>query len=274
MDLNIIQILLLSLLGVIAILDSLTLSLQIFSPVASGFIAGIIVGDISSGLYIGGSLQLLILGVSTYGGASIPDYTSAAIISTALVATSGGSLTPEAAMTLAVPVGLLLINFDILARYSNTFIVQRIEADIENGKYESAVRKNLLGILTWGASRFIPIFIALILGNAYMVSIMDWVQNNIQWLLDGLSVAGGLLPVVGIAILCRYLPIKQYFYYAILGFLLVAYINVPITGVALFGLVIAFVLYNQEDKLVIANTNESAKESSLTSEEGIYEYDE
>lgn len=270
MSLDFVQILLLSLLGGIAVLDSLTFDIGLKSPIGVGLITGLITGNVEAGLFIGGTLQLLILGVGTYGGASIPDYMSATIIATALVASSNGSLTPEAAISLAIPVGLLMLNFDILARYSNTFITQLIENDIRDGKYESAARKNFLGIITWSLSRFVPIFIALMLGNAYVESIMSWISTNIQWLLDGLAVAGGLLPVVGIAILLKYLPLKKYFYFAILGFLLVAYLQVPITGVALFGLVIAFVVYNQVQPVVVA----SSGEMDLDSNTGVYEYDE
>lgn len=269
MTLDLFQIILLSLLGAIAVLDSLTFDIGIKSPIGVGLITGLITGNVEAGLYIGGTLQLLILGVGTYGGASIPDYMSATIIATALVASSNGSLTPEAAITLAIPVGLLMLNFDILARYTNTFIAQLIENDIEAGKYERAVRNNYLGIITWSLSRALPIGVALILGNAYVESIMTWIAANIQWLLDGLAVAGGLLPVVGIAILLKYLPLKTYFYYAIFGFLLVAYVQMPITGVALFGLVIAFVVYNQASPVNAAQVDNP---SSIELE--VYEYDE
>lgn len=272
MGINILQILVLSAFGALAVLDSLTFDIGLNKPIGIGLLTGIVVGDVPTGLFIGGTLQLLILGVGTYGGASIPDYMSATIIATALVTTSDGTLTPEAAITIAVPVGLLMLNFDILARYSNTFIAQLIEKDIENEKYESAVRKNYLGIITWSLSRFVPIFVALVLGNAYIESAMTWMSQNIQWLLDGLAVAGGLLPVVGISILLRYLPLKQYFYFAILGFLLVAYINIPITGVALFGIVAAFIIYNQEEQVQIVTNVNSNEELSVSEED--YEYDE
>ncbi len=270
MNLDIIQILLLSILGGIAILDSLTFNFGLSSPIGAGLITGLITGNIEVGLFIGGTLQLLILGVGTYGGASIPDYMSATIIATALVTSSNGSLSPEAAITLAIPIGLLMLNFDILARYSNTFIAQLIENDINIGMYERAVKKNFLGIIPWFLSRSVPIFIALMLGNTYVESIMNWMSNNIQWLLDGLAVAGGLLPVVGIAILLKYLPLKKYFYFAILGFLLVAYLQVPITGVALFGLVIAFVVYNQSQPMIATNVGEN----NLNSDTEVFEYDE
>lgn len=204
-------------------------------------------------------------------GASIPDYASATIIATALVATSGGTLTPEAAITIAIPVGLLLLNFDIFARWSNTFVVNRIESDIKNGEYKKAINKNKLGAINWGLSRFIPVFLALVLGQAFIEEAVTWINANIQWLMDGLTIAGGLLPAVGIAILLKFMPIQKYFYFALLGFLLVAYLGVPITGVALFGLIAALIVYTQGDKGNDVNNTPSAV---IMSEEGVYEYDE
>ncbi|WOO87918.1 PTS sugar transporter subunit IIC [Mollicutes bacterium LVI A0039] len=269
MELSIIQILLLSLLGACAILDSLMFQVGFSRCVVIGLIAGLIVGDVTSGLYIGGTLGLLILGVGTYGGASMPDYQSGTIIAVALVATSGGSLDVQTAVALAVPVGLLLLNFDILARYCNSYIVILIEKAVALEKYDLAYKYNLLGFLTWGGSRFIPIFLALLLGNAFIEDALDFLTTNASWLLDGLAIAGGILPVVGICVLLKYLPVKQYYYFAILGFLLVAYLNVPIMGVALFGLVIAVITFN-------ANTNQPASVIGVdVIEEGDYdEYDE
>lgn len=270
MELNLFQITLLSLLGAISILDSLTFQFGFHTKLIVGFCAGVIVGDVTTGLYIGGTLQLLSLGVEAFGGASVPDYVSASIIGTALVAGSGGELTPEAAITIAIPVGLLLLNFDILARWLNSFIVNSMEKDIEKGNYDKAVKKNLLGILPWGLSRFIPIFIALVLGQQFVTQAVDWINTNIAWLMDGLKVAGGLLPVVGMAILLKFLPIKKYFYFALFGFLLVAYLNVTVTGVALFGLIIAIVMYKQgiSKSEIIMPTNTQSMEGDT------YEFEE
>ncbi|MGL4590125.1 MAG: PTS mannose/fructose/sorbose/N-acetylgalactosamine transporter subunit IIC [Mycoplasmatales bacterium] len=272
MELMWIQIFLLSLLAAISILDSLSFQFGFHTIVGIGFLAGLVVGDVTTGLFIGGTLQLLILGIGTYGGASIPDYASATIIATALVATSNGTLTPEVAITIAIPVGILLLNFDILARWTNTFIIDKIESDITNKKFSQAIKKNHLGIITWGLSRFLPVFIALVLGQQFVEQFIEWINTNIQWLMTGLTVAGGLLPAVGIAILLKFMPIKKYFHFAILGFILVAYLSVPITGVALCGLIASVILYNQTSKYEM-KTNNSNQE--LTNDvEGIYEYDE
>ena len=42
-------------------------------PVITSVFAGLIVGDMESALYIGGTLQLMSLGIASVGGASVPE---------------------------------------------------------------------------------------------------------------------------------------------------------------------------------------------------------
>ena len=64
------QILLLTLYSAYQICDELTIVSSAGSPVFAGFITGLVMGDLATGLFIGGSLQLFVLGVGTFGGAS------------------------------------------------------------------------------------------------------------------------------------------------------------------------------------------------------------
>lgn len=64
------QILLLTLYSAYQICDELTIVSSAGSPVFAGFITGLIMGDVTTGLLIGGNLQLFVLGVGTFGGAS------------------------------------------------------------------------------------------------------------------------------------------------------------------------------------------------------------
>ncbi len=59
------QILLLTLYSAYQICDELTIVSSAGSPVFAGFITGLIMGDVTTGLFIGGSLQLFVLGVGT-----------------------------------------------------------------------------------------------------------------------------------------------------------------------------------------------------------------
>lgn len=74
------QILLLTLYSAYQICDELTIVSSAGSPVFAGFITGLIMGDVTTGLLIGGNLQLFVLGVGTFGGASRIDATSGAVL--------------------------------------------------------------------------------------------------------------------------------------------------------------------------------------------------
>ena len=84
------QILLLTLYSAYQICDELTIRfiLQV-PPVFAGFITGLIMGDVTTGLLIGGNLQLFVLGVGTFGGASRIDATSGAVLATAFSVSQG-----------------------------------------------------------------------------------------------------------------------------------------------------------------------------------------
>ena len=67
------------------------------------------------------------------------------------------------------------------------------------------------------------------------------------WLMDGLKIAGGLLPAVGIAILLRYLPVRKYYAYLLIGFLFAAYLKVPMLGIAIAGAALASIAYRRAE---------------------------
>ena len=149
----------------------------------------------------------------------------------------------EFGVTLAIPIGLLMIQLDILARFSNTFFQHKAEMLVEEGSYEAAARMNLFGIIPQSLSRMLPVFLALVFGSAFVELVVD---NLPMWLMNGLKTAGGILPSLGIAILLRYLPVSKNISYLILGFVLAAYLKVPVLGVALVGLAAAILSYQSE----------------------------
>ena len=70
-------------------LDRRGLSLTHARPAIVGLICGLILGDVNSGLYIGGTFTLMSLGVAAIGGSSVPDYGVATIIACAFAQTTG-----------------------------------------------------------------------------------------------------------------------------------------------------------------------------------------
>ena len=235
------QILLLTLYAGFAFYDGNNTTFGTVKPTMAGFFAGLVLGDVQTGLIVGGTLNLLVLGIGNFGGASIPDYMTGALLGSASAIQSGQGA--EFGVTLAIPIGLLMIQLDILARFSNTFFQHKAEKLVEEGNYEAAARMNLFGIIPQSLSRMLPVFLALVFGSAFV----ELVVNNLpMWLMNGLKTAGGILPSLGIAILLRYLPVSKNISYLILGFVLAAYLKVPVLGVALIGLAAAILSYQSE----------------------------
>lgn len=238
------RIILLTLYAVLAIYDGLNIKLEFGKPMMAGMFAGIIMGDIKTGLYVGATLQLLILGVSNFGGATIPDYTTAALIATPLAIASGENV--EFAIGLAVPIGLLMTQLDILARTANVFLAKRAEKAAETERYNLLDCYNFCGIISWGIARGLPVFLALTFGIGFVERIL---AVSPGWLITGLKLAGTVLPAVGISILLKYLPIKKFYPYLIIGFVMVVYFNIPMLGIALLGASIAVVSYNNSTRM-------------------------
>lgn len=211
------QILLLTLYAGYQIIDELQIYSSLSAPVAAGFVAGIIMGDVKTGLIIGGSMQLMVLGVGTFGGASKIDANSGTVLATAFAV--GLKMDPQQAIaTVAVPVAALMVSLDVLGRFANTYFAHRIDAKVKANDYKGIERNFLMGIIPWSFSRIIPVGLALAFGSGLVKQIVNYLNGPLKWLGDGLTVAGAVLPAVGFAILLRYLPVKKHFAYLILGF--------------------------------------------------------
>lgn len=234
------QILLLTLYSAYQICDELTIVSSAGSPVFAGFISGLIMGDMATGLAIGGSLQLMVLGVGTFGGASRIDATSGAVLATAFSVSQG--IDPELAVsTIAVPVAALLVYTDIAGRFSTTFFAHRVDAAIERFDYAGIERNYLLGAIPWALSRALPVFLALAFGGGFVEAMVNTIEQY-KWIAAGLTLAARMLPGLGFAILLHYLPLKRNLHYLAVGFALTAmltvlYGNVSALGGAVAGIV-------------------------------------
>lgn len=293
------QVLLLSLYAGYQILDELQIYSSMNAPVFAGFFSGLVMGDVVTGLYIGGSLQLMVLGVGTFGGASKIDANSGTILATAFSVALG--MDPEQAVAaIAVPVASLMIQLDVLARFANTFFAHRIDKNVEDMNYKAIGRNFLLGALPWSLSRLVPVFLALAFGGGVVEKVVAVLNGDLKWLGDGLSVAGAVLPAVGFAILLRYLPVKKHFPYLILGFTITALLTtvfsniqllgtsvasvvkdfqgvfngLPMLGIALIGFAFATISYKNSSNKTVIQSQEDTKSESKTLDGGEIDDDE
>lgn len=247
------QILLLTLYSAYQICDELTIVSSAGSPVFAGFISGLIMGDMATGLTIGASLQLMVLGVGTFGGASRIDATSGAVLATAFSVSQG--IDPELAVaTIAVPVAALLVYTDIAGRFSTTYFAHRVDAAVEKFDYAAIERNYLLGAIPWALSRALPVFLALAFGGEFVDAMVQAIKEY-QWIANGLTLAARMLPGLGFAILLHYLPLKRNLHYLAVGFVLTAMLTVLYGNVSALGGAVAGIVGTLPEDAGIAFVN-------------------
>lgn len=206
-----------------------------------GTISGLIMGDLNTGLMIGGTFQLMSLGVAALGGASAPNYGLATIIGTFIAVRTGTGI--DAAVAVGLPVGLLAIQLEVVIRIVNNFVAHRMQIDNNEGKWGSMNRIALVGPLLCSLQTIIPTLIVVCFGASVVNFILDIIP---QWVTDGLSIAAGMLPVVGIGMLMRYMPVKKFLPFILIGFVLSAYLSMPVLGIAIVGFAAAFWYFTTE----------------------------
>ncbi len=212
-----------------------------FRPLVAGTGAGIIVGDVNLGMAIGATLELTALGVYTYGGATIPDYQTGAIIGTVLAHAGGGDFAAQTAAGLAVglPAAVLLASLDPIGRFLPTFWIHQADRYAEQGNANGLTWMHWTAFIPWALVRAIPTFIAaLALNNNTVTDIQNAIPKEFT---AGMTLVGAILPCVGFAMLLKMMPVAKYWYMLLLGFVLYAYMKLPLLGIVLFGLAIAFI---------------------------------
>lgn len=229
----------LGLIGVFCIFDSRLLGrLNFERPLITSTLVGLALGDLQTGLELGATLELMSLGIVTIGAAAPVDMNMAAIITTAFTILTDAS--PETAIALSVPIALLGQSIAIVVRILLANLTHVAEHAIEIKKFKRARDMHIVwGTFCYALSYFIPIFLAVYLGAGVVEIIVNYIP---EWLSNGLLLSTKLLTAYGISLLLSMMLKKELIPYFILGFFLVGYFQLDITGVAVFASVIAFVV--------------------------------
>lgn len=225
-------------------------------PVIIGMLVGLIMGDVSVGLVIGGTLQLMSLGVAAIGGSSIPEYGVATIVGVFLAIRTGAST--GTAIAVGLPVGMLTLQFDVIMKIINNFFAHWSQRLLHEKKFEKMDMVFYLTVFCWMLKYVIPITLVVLFGTPIVKAVLHIIPT---WFTNGLTIAGGMLPVVGIGMLLRYMPVKKYFTYLILGFVAAAYVKIPVLGIALIGGAAAYAIYQHNVQKLTQETTVTADAS-------------
>ncbi|MDN0008112.1 PTS N-acetylgalactosamine transporter subunit IIC [Providencia stuartii] len=205
-------------------------------PVVIGPIVGLILGDVQTGLLLGGTLELVWMGMVPLAGAQPPNVVIGGIIGTTFAIMTHAD--PKVAIGIAVPFSIAVQGCITLLFTLYSPMMHKCDEMVKKLNWRGIEMVNYFGILILFSFYFIVAFLPIYFG-ADAASAM--VQKAPQWLLDGLAVAGGMMPAIGFSLLMKIMMKKTYVAYFILGFISVTFLNMPIIAVALGAFAIALI---------------------------------
>lgn len=207
-------------------------------PLVTGFLVGLVLGDVKQGVIIGGQLQLIWMGATGIGLSAQLDIGTGGTIGTAFALMTGKGA--EVAITFGLPVSILM-------QFMNTVKMTFFSGMMHKAdQYAEAV--NIRG-MTWihyscGLITFVlyffPTFFTIYLGSGAVEAI---VKQLPEWVTQGLTAVSSLLPALGFAMLMQILMETRLIPFFIVGFVAAAYTGLDMMAITLIAFAIAWVMY-------------------------------
>lgn len=206
-------------------------------PVVLGVFIGLVFGDVQAGLIYGATIQLLYMGGIEAGGNIPNDQGLAACI--AIPAALLNNLDAATAVALAVPFGVLGVLINNVRRTINSLYNTRADKLVEEQKYDRlSLFSFVIPWLTNGILYFTPVFIATLFGANVVQAFINIIP---EWLMNGLSNAGAMLPALGFALTLVVMGKKQYLPFFVLGFFSYSVLGFSMLTGAVFAICIAMI---------------------------------
>jgi PTS system mannose-specific IID component len=223
--------------------------------ITCGFWSGLILGDVVTGVIAGGVIQLIYAGQSGAGGVIPNDEGAAGLLGSAVVILSG--IEPGLAISIAVAVGLLFAQLDIIKRIIHGYFGKLVDKYAAEGNVKGIYKVGLGYTMILKAILFgVPMFIATYYGTTVIGNLMNLLP---EWLTNALTVAGGMLPAIGFAMIIVMIGRLDLIPFFIGGFLLSGYTSLGIMPKVYIALAISY--------LYIIFTNKSKEEEEAFEEE-------
>lgn len=215
MDINIIQVILVFLVTFVAAIDQFSFLESLYQPIVMGPVVGAVLGDVQTGLIVGGTYQLMTIGNMPVGGAQPPNAVIGGIMATVLAISL--KLEPTVAVATAVP-------FSLLGQYAVTLLftlASPLMTVADKAAHEANPKKivwiNFGAMAAVGAIFGIIVTLFFVGGATFGETVVNAIP---EWLMAGLSAAGGMMRYVGFAILLKVMVSRELWGFYFMGFAL------------------------------------------------------
>ena len=229
MEITTLQIVLVFIVACIAGMGSILDEFQFHRPLIACTLVGIVLGDMKTGIIIGGTLEMIALGWMNIGAAVAPDAALASIISTILVIAGHQSIGAGIALT-------------IIVRTITVAFQHAADKAADNGNLTAISWIHVSSLFLQAMRVAIPaVIVALSVGTSEVQNMLNAIPEVVT---NGLNIAGGMIVVVGYAMVINMMRAGYLMPFFYLGFVTAAFTNFNLVALGVIGTVMA-VLYIQ-----------------------------
>lgn len=215
-------------------------STNINRPIFIGFVTGVLLGDMKTGILIGAELELAFLGISQIGWSTAADPELATICTVAFSITNGMPI--ATAIPLGVTIGYVASSFrNVAPALGELFVPWRKEALGRGDKKAYYLRSILSNVVCEWCPRCIIGISGVLLGGPVLEA---FVNNLPKFVQSGINAAGAMLPALGICMILVTVFNREVAVYFFAGFAIYKYLQVDMMFCLIIGMVIAFITFS------------------------------
>ena len=231
---SIISMVLVVFVAFLAGLEGILDQFQFHQPLVACTLIGLVTGNLTAGVILGGSLQMIALGWANIGAAVAPD-AALASVAAAIIMVQGGDFTDKGitvATTIAIPLAVAGLFLTMIVRTISVALVHAADSAAKKGDFASVERAHFVALLLAIPAEAVQKLLAMMP----------------DWLAGGMAVGGGMVVAVGYAMVINMMATREVWPFFAIGFALAAVSQLTLIALGAIGVAIALIYLNLSKK--------------------------
>lgn len=239
---SVISIILVVLIAFLAGIEGILDELQFHQPLIACTLIGLVTGNLTACIILGGTLQMIALGWANIGAAVAPDAALASVASAIILVLGGqGVAGIPSAIAIAIPLAVAGLFLTMIVRTLAVPIVHLMDRAAEKGNIRSVEWLHISAICMQGIRIAIPAAALLFIPAD---SVQSFLEAMPAWLTDGMAIGGGMVVAVGYALVINMMATKEVWPFFVIGFVVAAISQLTLIAIGALGVALALIYLN------------------------------
>ena len=244
---SIISMVLVVVVAFLAGLEGILDQFQFHQPLVACTLIGLVTGNLTAGVMLGGSLQFIALGWANIGAAVAPD-AALASVAAAIIMVLGGDFSAKGiavAQGVAIPLAVAGLFLTMIVRTLSVGLVHTADAAAKKGDFKGVERAHFVALLLQGLRIAIPAALLLMIPAETVKTALEAMP---KWLADGMQIGGGMVVAVGYAMVINMMASREVWPFFAIGFALAAVSELTLIALGAIGVALALIYLSLSKK--------------------------